>query len=84
MSTFLSIDMIEQQPGTFRVAGEGSDRTVLALRGVLIDESDARRLAAHYAAQRELGRDPLAAECRELAGPIMQALVDADFASSGS
>ena len=84
MSTFLSIDMIEQQPGTFRVEGEDADRSILALRGVIIDESDARRLAAHYAAQRELGRDPLAAECRELAGPIMQALVDAGFASSES
>ena len=61
----------------------GSDdvtRTVVNLGCPKVDEADARRLAAHFKERQEQGLDPLASECRELAVPLMRALVDAGLA----
>lgn len=54
-------------------------RTVVNLGGVRIDEADARRLAQHFHERDEDGSLPLAAQCRELAIPIMEALVAAGY-----
>lgn len=64
----------------------GSDdvtRTVVNLGCPKVDEADARRLALHYKERKEQGLEPLAAECRELAAPLMQAMVDAGLADAG-
>ena len=50
---------------------------------IVIDETDARRLATHYKDRTDAGALPLADESRELAVPIMQALVDAGLADAG-
>lgn len=63
----------------------GSDdvtRTLVNLGCPKVDEADARRLAVHYKERREQGLEPLAAECRELAAPLMQAMVDAGLADA--
>jgi len=64
----------------------GSDdvtRTVVNLGCPKVDEADARRLALHYKERKEQGLEPLASECRELAAPLMQAMVDAGLADAG-
>jgi len=58
-------------------------RTLVNLGCPKLDEADARRLATHYKERKEQGLDPLAAECRELAAPLMQAMVDAGLADAG-
>lgn len=58
-------------------------RTIVNLGCPKVDEADARRLATHYKERKEQGLDPLAAECRELAAPLMQAMVDAGLADAG-
>ena len=58
-------------------------RTIVNLGCPKIDEADARRLAAHFKERQEQGLDPLASECRELAAPLMQAMVDAGLAEDG-
>lgn len=64
----------------------GSDdvtRTIVNLGCPKLDEADARRLATHYKERKEQGLEPLASECRELAAPLMQAMVDAGLADAG-
>jgi|DEB0MinimDraft_6_1074348.scaffolds.fasta_scaffold141241_2 hypothetical protein len=46
---------------------------------VQLDQATADRLAAHYAARVAAGSDPLAAESREIAAPVMAALVAAGY-----
>ena len=58
-------------------------RTIVNLGCPKVDEADARRLATHYKERKEQGLEPLAAECRELAAPLMQAMVDAGLADAG-
>jgi len=58
-------------------------RTIVNLGCPKLDEQDARRLATHYKERKEQGLEPLAAECRELAAPLMQAMVDAGLADAG-
>lgn len=58
-------------------------RTVVNLGCPRIDEADARRLATHYRDRKEQGLDPLASECREIAAPLMQAMVAAGLADGG-
>mgnify|MGYP002624285100 CR=1 FL=1 len=57
-------------------------RTIVNLGCPKVDEADARRLATHYKERKEQGLEPLAAECRELAAPLMQAMVDAGLANA--
>lgn len=57
-------------------------RTIVNLGCPKVDEADARRLATHYKERKEQGLDPLAAECRELAAPLMQAMVNAGLADA--
>ena len=58
-------------------------RTLVNLGCPRIDEQDARRLATHYRDRKEQGLEPLAAECREIAAPLMAALVAAGLADGG-
>jgi hypothetical protein len=58
-------------------------RTIVNLGCPKVDEADARRLALHYKERKEQGLEPLASECRELAAPLMQAMVDAGLADAG-
>ena len=62
---------------------DGVPRTIVNLGCPKIDQADARRLAAHYKERQDQGLDPLASECRELAVPLMRALVDAGLAEDG-
>ncbi|MGA0417263.1 MAG: hypothetical protein ACO3O1_06440 [Ilumatobacteraceae bacterium] len=70
------------QEGEF-TGGDGVTRSIVNLGCPKIDEGDARRLAIHYKERKEQGLEPLAAECRELAAPLMQAMVDAGLADAG-
>lgn len=60
--------------------GDGVERTVVNLARVVVDIGDVRRLAQHFKERADQGLPPLAAECRELAAPLMQAMVDAGYA----
>ena len=61
------------------VGPDGVSRTVVNLSKAVVDIEDARRLARHFAEQAAQGLPPLVDECREVAVPIMQALVDAGY-----
>jgi hypothetical protein len=67
------------QEGEF-TGGDGVSRSIVNLGCPKLDEQDARRLATHYKERQEQGLEPLAAECREIAAPLMQAMVDAGLA----
>lgn len=82
MSAFVQIDVVLEQPGDF-VGPDGVERTVVMVGKVRIDETDARRLATHYKDRTEAGGQPYADESRELAVPLMQALVAAGLADAG-
>lgn len=82
MSAFVNVDAVLEQQGEF-VGSDGVERTVVVVGKVAIDRDDAVRLAKHFRDRQEQGLDPLASECRELAAPLMQALVDAGLANAG-
>ncbi len=63
------------------VGPDGVERTVVNLARVVVDIEDVRRLAQHFKERDDQGLPPLAAECRELAAPLMQAMVDAGYAN---
>lgn len=63
------------------VAADGVERTVVNLARVVVDIEDVRRLAQHFKERDDQGLPPLASECRELAAPLMQAMVDAGYAN---
>jgi len=78
--------LITETPFVHEGEHTGTDdivRTIVNLGCPKIDEGDARRLATHYKERKEQGLEPLAAECRELAAPLMQAMVDAGLADAG-
>lgn len=62
------------------IGSDGIERTVVNLARVLVDLPDVRRLAAHYKERTDAGLLPLASECRELAAPLMKAMMDAGYA----
>jgi hypothetical protein len=79
---FVHVDVILEQQGEYT----GSDevpRTVVFAGKVVIDRTDAVRLATHYKERTDAGALPLADESRELAVPLMQALVAAGLANAG-
>jgi hypothetical protein len=79
---FVYVDVILEQQGEYT----GSDevpRTVVLAGKVVIDRTDAVRLANHYKDRTDAGSLPLADESRELAVPLMQALVAAGLADAG-
>lgn len=82
MSAFVQIDVVLEQAGEF-VGSDGVDRTVVHVGKVRIDRDDAVRLATHYKERDDAGSLPLADESRELAVPLMQALVAAGLADAG-
>jgi hypothetical protein len=82
MSAYVHVDVVLEQEGEF-VGSDGVERAVVLVGKIVIDETDARRLASHYKDRTDAGALPLADESRELAVPIMQALVDAGLADAG-
>lgn len=76
---FVHVDVILEQEGQF-TGDDGVPRTVVIAGKVVIDRTDAARLATHYKERTDAGLQPYADESRELAVPIMQALVDAGLA----
>jgi len=77
---FVHVDVVLAQEGEYT----GSDdipRTVVLVGKVVIDRGDAVRLATHFKQRDDAGSPPLADESRELAVPLMQALVDAGLAN---
>ena len=73
MSNYVDIDTVRLCEG-HTVGADGVERRVYRVE-LVIDADQCDRLAGHYAARTDAGRDPMAGECRELASPIMAALV---------
>lgn len=73
MSNYVAIDTVRLCEG-HTVGADGVERRVYRVE-LVADADQCDRLAGHYAARTDAGRDPMAAECRELASPIMAALV---------
>lgn len=79
---FVSVDIVFQPEGQM-TGDDGVPRTVVTAGKVRIDRADAVRLAEHYKTRTDAGSLPLADESRELAVPLMQALVAAGLADGG-
>lgn len=75
---YLKTKIPYNQEGEFSDS-EGNSRSVVVLGRTVIDKDDACRIAKHFFDRQESGSLPYAAECREIAIPIMQALVDAGY-----
>ena len=72
MSNYVDVDTVRLCEGHL-IGADGVERRVYRFEG-LLDADQADRLAGHYAARTAASRDPMAAECREIAAPIMAAL----------
>ena len=79
---FVSVDIVFEPEGQL-TGDDGVPRTVVTAGKVRIDRDDAVRLATHFKQRDEAGSPPLADESRELAVPLMRALVDAGLAEDG-
>lgn len=79
---FVDVDIVFLPEGQM-TGGDGVPRTVVTAGKVRIDRADAVRLAEHYKARTEAGGQPYSNESRELAVPLMKALVAAGLADGG-
>jgi hypothetical protein len=77
---FVSVDIVFEPEGQL-TGDDGIPRTVVTAGKVRIDRADAVRLATHYKERHDAGSLPLADESRELAIPLMEALVNAGLAN---